>query len=98
MYWVITCLVVLGAACGAVTRLMIFVGVLFGAAVIAFAVNVAYDGIGAALLHALVAVVALQVGYAMGIVLRAAIPFWYRKARVRAPAYRAPSPFGEKRK
>jgi hypothetical protein len=97
MYWVLACLVVLGATCGAIARPMIFVGVLFGAAVIVFALSVAYGGIGAALLNALVAVVALQVGYAIGIVLRAAIPFWYRKARVRAPVPRAPSPFSEKR-
>jgi hypothetical protein len=97
MYWVIACLVALGATCGVVTRLMIFVGVLCGAAVIVFALSVAYGGIGAALLNALVALIALQVGYAIGIVLRAAIPFWYRKARVRAPAPRAPSSFSEKR-
>ena len=74
---------------------MIFVGVLFGAAVIVVAVSVAYGGIGAALLNALVAVVALQVGYAIGIVVRAAFPFWCKKAR--APAHQALSPFGEKR-
>jgi hypothetical protein len=92
MYWVIACLIVLGAACGAVMRLMIFVGVLFAAAVIVVAVSVAYGGVGAALLSALVAVVTLQVGYVVGIVLRAAIPFWCRKTLVRAPAHRRRHP------
>jgi hypothetical protein len=54
---------------------MIFLGVLFGAAVIVVAVSVAYGGIGAALLNALAAIVALQVGYALGIVLRAVTRF-----------------------
>jgi hypothetical protein len=54
---------------------MIFVGVLFGAAMIVVAVSVAYGGIGAALLNALVTIVALQVGCAIGIVLRAVIRF-----------------------
>jgi hypothetical protein len=75
MYRLIAGLVVLGAVCGAVTRLMIFVGVLFGAAMIVVAVSVAYGGIGAALLNALVTIVALQVGCAIGIVLRAVIRF-----------------------
>jgi hypothetical protein len=97
MYWLIACLVAVGAACGAVTRLMIFVGVLLGAATIVVAVSAAYGGIGAALLNALIVIVTLTVGYVIGFVLRAALPFWYRKTPVRAPAHRAPSPFGEKR-
>jgi hypothetical protein len=75
MHRMIAGLVVLGAVCGTVTRLMIFVGVLFGAAVIVVAVSVPHGGIGAALLNGLVAIVALQVGYALGIVLRAVIRF-----------------------
>jgi hypothetical protein len=98
MYWMIAGLLVLGAACGALLRLMIFVGVLLGAAVIAIAVSMGQGGIGAALLHALIAVVALQVGYAAGVVLRAATRSWQSQTPVRAaPKRPVPAPLGEKR-
>jgi hypothetical protein len=72
MYWLLAGLLILGAVCGATVRLMVFVGVLLGGAVIAVLVGAAH-GAGAALLSAVIAVVCLQVGYAAGIVLRAAI-------------------------
>jgi hypothetical protein len=99
MYWMVAGLIVLGAACGAILRLMIFVGVLVGAAVIAIAVSLAYGGIGAALLNALVAVIALQVGYVAGFVLRAAIRSWQAPASARSSRERpVPAPLGEKRR
>jgi hypothetical protein len=99
MYWMIAGLLILGAACGAVLRLMMFGGVLLGAAVIAIAGSVAHDGVGAALLHALIAVVVLQVGYAVGVVLRAAIRSWQSQTPPRAAPERPVStPFGEKRR
>jgi hypothetical protein len=99
MYWMIAGLLVLGAACGALLRLMIFVGVLLGAAVIAIVASVGQGSIGVALLHALIAVVALQVGYAAGVVLRATI----RSRQSQTPARAAPkrpvsAPLGEKRR
>jgi hypothetical protein len=99
MYWMIAGLLVLGAACGAILRLMMFVGVLLGAAAIAIAVGLAHGGIGTALLHALIAIIALQVGYTGGVVLRAAI----RSRQSRTPARAAPkhpvsAPLGEKRR
>jgi hypothetical protein len=98
MYWMIAGLLILGAACGAILRLMIFVGVLLGAAVIAIAVSAAHGSIGAALLSALIAVVALQVGYAAGVVLRAAIRSWQSQTPARAaPKQPVPGPLGEKR-
>jgi hypothetical protein len=72
MFWLITGSLVLGGLCGAVVRLMLFVGVLIGAAAIAIAASTADMGLGGALLNALIAVVLLQVGYGIGIVLRAA--------------------------
>jgi hypothetical protein len=98
MYWMIAGLLILGAACGAILRLLIFVGVLLGAAVIAIVAGVAHGGIGAALLHALIAVVALQVGYAAGVVLRAAIRSWQSQTPARAaPEQPVRVPLGEKR-
>ncbi len=76
-------LVLLGALCGAFLRLMPFVVILVGAAAIA-AISAVLRGPAGALLDALfdavVAVVALQVGYAAGIVIRAAWRSW-RQAR-----------------
>jgi len=98
MYWMIAGLLILGAACGAILRLMIFVGVLLGAAVIAIVVSAAQGGIAAALLHALIAVVALQVGYAAGVVLRAVIRSWQSQTPARpAREQRVSAPLGEKR-
>jgi hypothetical protein len=98
MYWMIAGLLIVGAACGAVLRLMMFVGVLLGAAAIAIAVSAAHGGTGAALLSALIAIVALQVGYAAGVVLRAAIRSWQSQAPARAaPKQPVPGSLGEKR-
>ena len=84
MLWIAGGLFVLGIACGAAIRLMVFIGVLLSAAVIAIAV-VAMQGIGKALLVALVAVVALQVGYAVGLASRAASRSLFRPASGSAP-------------
>lgn len=80
MYWLATGLFIIGAACGATIRLMMFVVVLFGAALIAIAVGISY-GVGAAVLNAVIAVVALQVGYAAGFVLRAVL----RSRQIKSP-------------
>jgi hypothetical protein len=89
MYWLVAGLLALGAACGAFVRLPIFIIVLFGAAAIV-AAGALTQGAGRAALSAVLTVVILQVGYAGGIVLRAAV----RSARGRkresaAPAVRA---------
>jgi hypothetical protein len=70
MLWIAVGLFVVGVACGALIRLLVFVGVLVGGAVIA-GIAVAGQGLGAALLTALVTVIALQVGYVAGFILRA---------------------------
>lgn len=70
MYWLAAVLFLIGAVCGATVRLMAFIGVLLCAAVIAASVA---QGWGGAALNAVVAIVTLQVGYAAGFVLRAAI-------------------------
>lgn len=70
MLWITVGLFAVGAACGALIRLLVFVGVLVGGAVIA-GIAMAQRGLGAALLAALVTVVALQVGYVAGLILRA---------------------------
>ena len=98
MFWMIAGLLILGAACGAILRLMMFVGVLLGAAVIAIAVTMAQGSVGAALLNALIAAVVLQVGYAAGVVLRAAIRSRQPRTRTRdEPKHSVSAPFGEKR-
>jgi hypothetical protein len=58
---------------------MVFVGVLVGAAAVAI-LGSAPQGVEADLLHALVAVVTLQVGYAAGLVLRAAIRSLHKRS------------------
>ncbi|HXC28703.1 MAG TPA: hypothetical protein VNV38_12160 [Stellaceae bacterium] len=73
-------LFLIGTACGAAIRLMMFVVVLFGAALIAIVAGISH-GVGVAVLDAVIAVVALQVGYAAGFVLRAVL----RSRQVKAP-------------
>lgn len=80
MYWLATGLLLIGAACGATIRLMMFVVVLLGAALIAIVAGIS-QGVGTAVLDAVIAVVALQVGYAVGFVLRAVL----RSRQIKAP-------------
>lgn len=70
MLWITVGLFVLGVACGALIRLLVFVCVLVGGGVVA-GVVMAPRGLGAALLAALVTVIALQIGYVAGLILRA---------------------------
>jgi hypothetical protein len=72
MYWIVGGLFVFGAACGAVIGPMPFIGILIGMAVVTLIATMAH-GIGIGLLDALLAVVVLQIGYAAGFILRAAI-------------------------
>lgn len=104
MYWLIAGLFVLGAACGATIRLMVFIVALLGAAAIAAAVGLAH-GLGEAALYALVAGISLQAGYAAGFVLRAAVGSARagRSLRAGTPARpggerSVPAPLGEKRR
>jgi hypothetical protein len=70
MFWLIGVLFVLGAACGAAIRLMIFIGVLVAATLISLAAAAA-AGAGAMVLIAILTLVTLQIGYVAGLVLRA---------------------------
>jgi hypothetical protein len=72
MYWLIAGLLVLGAACGAVVRLMVFIGVLIAAAIVTVVISASH-GLGVAAVHAVIALVCLQVGYVAGFICRAAI-------------------------
>ena len=72
MYWIAGGLFVFGAACGAVIGLLLFIGILIGVAVLTMIATMAH-GIGVGLLNAFLAVVVLQIGYAAGFILRAAI-------------------------
>ena len=73
-------LFVLGAACGAAIRLMVFVGVLLGGTIIAAVAAGVAAGATQAGWAALITIIALQIGYAAGFVLRAG----WRAARNRA--------------
>jgi hypothetical protein len=98
MYWLVAGLFILGAICGASIRLMVFVVVLIGAAVIAAGASLGQGG-GAALLHAVIAVVALQVGYVAGLVLRTAARSLRQRPAADSHRQRTVSaPFGEKRR
>jgi hypothetical protein len=70
MFYLLAGLIGAGALCGAILRFMIFAFVLLGAAVIA--VTTRHD-FGDGLLLAIVTVIALQIGYAAGMVIRAMI-------------------------
>jgi hypothetical protein len=72
MLWLIAGLFVLGAACGAAIRLMIFIGVLIAAALISLVASAA-AGFGAMALIAILTIVTLQIGYVAGLILRALI-------------------------
>jgi hypothetical protein len=78
MLWIMVGLFAVGAACGTSIRLPIFVGVLIAGA---FIVGIAssWDGLGGALWVVPVTMIALQIGYVVGLVLRAIAP------RLRAP-------------
>lgn len=78
MTWVVAGLFMLGLLCGAAVRLVFFVVILLGAAVIAMLVTASDRGLGA-IVVAIVAVVILQVGYAAGVVVRAAARAWQRR-------------------
>jgi hypothetical protein len=97
MLWFMLGLFVLGVACGAAIRMMVFLIVLLGAAAIAIAAG-ATHGLGAVLLNAVITVVALQIGYAVGLILRTAI--YSRQERSPAGSSRGEpvrAPAGEKR-
>ena len=72
MYWIGLGLFALGTLCGTFLRFPFFAMVLFGAIVVAIA-SVWTQGAANALLDALISAVVLQVGYAAGIGLRAAL-------------------------
>jgi hypothetical protein len=98
MYWLVAALFLIGAACGATIRLMVFIVVLLGAGAVAIGVTISH-GLARAILHAVIAVVVLQIGYAAGFALRAALrsrqasspPRLERKPPV-------PAPLSEKRR
>ena len=83
MYWLAAGLFVLGALCGAVIRLMMFVFVLLGAAIIAAGATAA-QGFVPALLSAILAVVLLQIGYGVGFILRAGARSLQRRSTTQA--------------
>jgi hypothetical protein len=98
MYWLAASLFLIGAICGATVRLMVFVVVLIGAAAVAIAAGLEH-GLGTALVDGVIAVFALQVGYAAGFVLRAVIRSRRTSSAQRvAPERRVHEPLGEKRR
>jgi hypothetical protein len=72
MYWIGAGLFAIGALCGTFMRLVFFGCVLLGAFLVAV-VSAPVQGIFTHLLIAVLAVAVLQVGYAAGIMLRAAM-------------------------
>ena len=72
MIWLSAGFVILGILCGVALRLVPFILVLLAAVLAVIGVELARNDDGA-LLDALVTVVALQVGYVLGLVLRAAL-------------------------
>jgi hypothetical protein len=81
MYWIAAGLFGVGAACGAAVRLVAFLMILAGAAVIAgvSAWLRGDGGSGAVILYTGLSVVMLQVGYVAGVVLRSGLPPAFRR-------------------
>ncbi|HEY1794632.1 MAG TPA: hypothetical protein VGG57_00795 [Stellaceae bacterium] len=98
MWWITVGLIAIGAACGALIRLPLFLGVLIGGAIIAGGAR-APQGVGAAVLSALVTVIVLQVGYVAGLILRAVARSRHAATATRA-AGKPPvsAPLGQKRR
>jgi hypothetical protein len=98
MVWFIAGLFVLGAVCGAAIRMMVFVIVLLGGVAIAIAASLGH-GIGPVLLNALITVVMLQIGYAVGLMVRTRVRS-RREQAMSSPPRGEPvrAPFGEKRR
>ena len=82
MLWIAVGLVVLGAACGAAFRIAFLIAVLVASAAIVVASDV-WRGRPELLVDAVVAIVAPQVGYVLGVCVRA---FIYARARRREAA------------
>jgi hypothetical protein len=98
MFWLIGGLFVLGAACGAAIRLMIFIGVLVAAALISLGASAA-AGVGAMVLIAILTLVILQIGYVAGLVLRAMFRSQSAAAARTLPGKPGlPAPLGGKRR
>ena len=98
MFWFTAGLFLLGAVCGAAIRMMVFAIVLLCAAVIAIATSLG-QGLGTILLDALVTIVALQIGYAAGLILRSGVRS--RRERSAVSLHRPEpvrTPLGEKRR
>jgi hypothetical protein len=72
MYWLVAGLLSLGAIFGATIRIIVFMSILFGAAIVGGVVG-AVHGAGASLWDALMALLTLQVGYAIGFVLKVVV-------------------------
>jgi hypothetical protein len=90
MFWVAAGFLVLGAACGAVFRLLFFAAVLLVAAAVVVASDM-LRGSPNVFIDAVIAVVALQIGYAVGIALRATIyARRHRQSGIKASRVRYP--------
>ena len=81
MFWVAAGFVVLGAACGAAFRVLFLIAVLLAATAVVVVSDIV-RGSPNVLFDAVIAIVALQVGYALGIGLRA---FAYARRRSQEP-------------
>jgi hypothetical protein len=80
MLWLISGSFALGAACGATVRLVFFIVFMLGAAAIILFSTLS-QGAGRALLHVVIGIAMLQVGYEAGIALRAAVRSWRGQRR-----------------
>jgi uncharacterized protein (DUF58 family) len=98
MLWITVGLFAVGAGCGASIRLLLFICILLAGTIIA-GIAMASQGLGAALWFMLLTVIALQVGYVAGLILRAAGRSLYAGISARA-AGKAPvnAPLGQKRR
>jgi hypothetical protein len=88
MLWVAAGLVILGAACGAVFRVLFLIAALLVATTIVVVSDVAQGSpnVFDVFIDAVIAIVALQVGYSLGIGARALV---YARRRRQEPAIRS---------
>jgi hypothetical protein len=71
MYGIVAGLVIVGTTCGTFIRMPLFIGILVVAVILAAASTVA-EGASGRGINAVIAIATLQIGYAAGLVLRAA--------------------------
>lgn len=91
MYWLIASCIIFGAICGTVFRVLTF-AVIAGAVATLQLANGLVRGDNTSVFSTLVALLTLQIGYVLGVILRAAIRWFLSRRTAGRLSRRAPAP------